>query len=429
MGALCLLFVAGVSPAQPPIPDSLTAENAIKMALENNPAIRQTEYGVDAAQARVGTNRSSYYPDITFTGSYARLDPVSAIEMTPQISIKTYPNDNLDFHLGFRHILYDFGKTSTAVHMAESGEKSAREYVDLVKSILAYQTIAVFDAILILHQNISVLDEQIEVLNQHRDISMKRVEAGSATDFDVLTTQVRIANAKNERIDATGMLESREIIFRQLTGLPPDFPISLKGEFSRDSVIPNPDSLLQLAYSRRSEIALSREAENSAIIQRSLASFGNKPSLALTMTSGFKNGYFPDISELQGNISAGVQLQVPAFNGHRTKYQESEADANILSAKSHTEDIRRQIASEVQQAIAGVKSSLEKIQNSEVQVKQAEAALAMARTRYEAGVVANLDLLDAETTLSQAKLIFLRAMYNYAISLTFLDKATGKKIW
>ena len=53
----------------------------------------------------------------------------------------------------------------------------------------------------------------------------------------------------------------------------------------------------------------------------------------------------------------------------------------------------------------------------------------MARVRYDAGVVTNLDLLDAEMTLSQVKLIRLRAFYTYTESLNALNRATGRKIW
>ena len=148
-----------------------------------------------------------------------------------------------------------------------------------------------------------------------------------------------------------------------------------------------------------------------------------------TSTSGYKNGYIPNLDEWKANVAAGVLLMVPLFNGHRTRHQEEEADANIRSAKARTADVERQVGSEVGQAITGVQSSLEKIENSAVQVAQAEAALARARAQYDAGVATNLDLLDVQTALSQAKLIRLRAIYEYMVSMNALDKATGKKIW
>ncbi|MDI6808057.1 MAG: TolC family protein [Candidatus Eisenbacteria bacterium] len=62
-------------------------------------------------------------------------------------------------------------------------------------------------------------------------------------------------------------------------------------------------------------------------------------------------------------------------------------------------------------------------------VSEAEAALSRAQAQYEAGVVTNLDLLDVQTALSQAKLIHLRSIYDCMVSMNALDKATGKKMW
>jgi outer membrane protein TolC len=147
------------------------------------------------------------------------------------------------------------------------------------------------------------------------------------------------------------------------------------------------------------------------------------------MTSGFKNGYVPDLNALKVNFSAGVQLQFPLFDGHRTKHQKYEAEASLRSAKAYTEDLKQQIATDVQQAIASAGASLEKIENAEIQIKQAEEAVSIAKTKYEAGVVTNLDLLDTQTTLTQAKLNHLRALYNFAVSLVAVDRATGKRMW
>lgn len=427
--ALSLAIVPGVCEARPASPDSITVEQAVRLTLENHPLVQQAGYGVAAADARVGASRSPYYPDISLTGAYELLEPVPEIDFPGLGSFKLYPANNYDVHLGLRQTLYDFGRISTGVQLAESARRSAADYVDVVKSNLAYQTIAAFDAMLILHRSIAVLDEQIEALKQHLAVSVKKIEAGTATDFDSLTTEVRIASARNDRIDAVKSLETQEIIFRQLTGLPSDSPVTPKGAIDARPVRLNPDSVLAAAKRQRPELVVLRDAENTAAVQARLASLGDRPSLSLNVTSGFKNGYIPDLNEWKANVAAGVLLMVPVFNGHRTRHQEEETDADIRSARARTADAERQVGSEVDQAIAGVKSSLEKIENSAVQVAQAEAALAQAQAQYDAGVATNLDVLDVQTALSGAKLIRLRAIYEYMVGMNALDKATGKKIW
>jgi outer membrane protein len=419
----------GAAGSQTLTSDSLDIEQAIALTLKNHPAIRQAEYGMTASEARVEVNRSGYYPDISLGGEYTRIGPVPQFELPGQGTIDLAPYNNYDFNLGLRQTLYDFGRTSQSVKLAETSRRAASDNIDLVKFSLAYRTIGIFNAILILHQRIAVLDEQLQTLKQHLDMSVRKMKAGTATDFDTLTIQVRIAVAQSDRIDAVQALETQKIMFRQLTGLPPDTPVKLRGAFASAKVPLDPDSLATAAEQQRPELVLARDMEAGAEAQSHMAGLGDKPLLALNFATGFTNGYEPDLNKLKGNFAAGLELKIPVFNGSKTKHQVAEADAGLNSARAHTADLLRQVRAEVLQAIEGVTSSLDKISSTETQVAQAEQAVSMARVRYDAGVITNLDLLDAETTLSQAKLIRLRAFYDYTVSLNALDRATGKKVW
>jgi outer membrane protein TolC len=351
------------------------------------------------------------------------------VEIPGRAAIDIYPENNYDVHVGLRQTIYDFGRTDASVNLARSGRDVAEGNLEQVKRDLAYRTMSAFNAILILRSNLAVLDEQIQALIRHLDVTRKRVQAGTSTDFDALTTEVRIAAARSERIDAANVLEGQEIQFRELTGLGSQKPVVLKGEFISAALRLDPDSLLKEASRQRPELLAARATENSAGLQSHLYSLGMRPSLTANLTSGFKNGYSPDLNELKANFFAGLQANVPLFDGHRTRSQTREAEAALLAAKARTQDLERQIAAEVEQAVAGAGASQQKIQNAELQVTQAERAVSMAQTRYQAGVATNLDVLDAQTALTQARLSRLRALYNYTASLTAVDRASGRRLW
>ncbi len=423
----CLCGIGAM--AQSASSDSLTVERAVQLTLKSHAAIRQSEYETAAAAAGIDESRSALYPDISLGGDYTRIGPVPEFELPGQGQLKLAPYNNYDLHASLKQTLYDFGRTNKAILLAKTSHQAATDNVDLVKFNLAYRTTGVFNAILILHQRIDVLDEQLQTLKQHLDISLKKIDAGTATDFDTLTIQVKIAVVRSERIDTMHALKTQEIVFRQLTGLSSDTPINLRGTFISDKMALNTDSLLIAADNQRPELTLARDAENSAEARSQLVALDNKPTLSLHVTTGLNNGYEPDLNTLRGNYAAGVELKIPVFNGHRTKYKKAAADAGFNSARAHTSDIEQRVKSEVLQAVAGVNSNLDKIASTETQVQQAQKAVEMARVRYTTGVITNLDLLDAETTLSQAKLIRLRALYDYTVSLNELDQATGRKLW
>ncbi len=431
--ALTLLWILliGLSwEAQVQAADSLTINRAVQMTLANDPAVRQVERQVDAATANIELSRTRYYPDFSISGTYTRLGPLETITIGPGETFSLYPANNYDAHLQLYQLLYDFGERRTSVRLAEAAKKSTQDNIDLVKSSLAFRTMAAFNSILILQRSINVINDQIDALNKHHEITRKKAETGSATKFDVLTTQVRIAVATDGLIEAQNGLRDQEIVLRQLTGIPDDQPLALSGDFTivQDSEI-NTDSLLSLARAQRPELIRARDAETQAELRIEMASLSDRPTLGAIATAGFKNGYIPNLNTPKANYTAGISLQIPVFNGRRSHYRTVGARADLAAAKARTAGIEQQVAGEVNQAVEALKASLDKIHNSEIQVQQAEEAISLANTQYEAGVVTNLDLLDAQTAYAQAKLIHLRALYQYTMSRNQLDQAVGAKVW
>jgi len=409
-------------------PDSLSLDEAISLVTKNNPQVTQSRENITAAQARVEQNRSGFYPQVSGDASYTYLDPLSqaAFFGTP---LQFFPHSNYNADVAAQVVLYDFGKTSATVDLAASQKLSAEATSYLVQRNLAFQTIQTFYAILFLEQSIKVQDAQIANLNESLDQTKKKIQSGTATEFNALTTQVRIAAAQNQKIDLLNALQNQEIQLRELLGLPAGSRLALSGGFAYTPVDLRSDSLTAAALRERIELQLARESENAAHLQRSLAGKGDLPTLSANVAYGAKNGYFPNIDVLRGNVVATAQLSVPIFTGFRTSNQKQEAEAGIRSAEAHTIDVSRQVAADVEQSIIALRSSVDKLQNAETQVRQAREAASQAKVRYANGVITNLDLLDAQVSQAQAELTYLQSLYNYVLGSYSLKRATGVKVW
>jgi outer membrane protein len=429
LGTLLIILLAPQAFGQINPPDSITLAKTLQMVTENHPAVLQALQSVASSQAQIQQSRSAYYPEVAGVGLYEYIGPVPTFDIPGVGSEELAPHNNYDFHLGLQQLIYDFGRRSTALELAKSGHDTAMEGVEAAKSGLAYQAVETFYAVLFLKQNIAVIDEQIKTLQEHLSITQKRVQAGTATDFEILTTEVRIANVQSQKTDAVNALQNQETMFRQLTGLPEKAPIALKGDFEISPINLNSDSLISLALSQLPEYKLSQNAENAASIQSRLAGLGDRPTFGVNLQMGFKNGYVPNLNTLKANWAAGAEINVPIFNGFMTRNRVSQARANLSAAQYRTQDLRRHVISGVEQAISGVNASQEKLSTSQPQVAQAEQALSLAQTRYSAGTATNLDLLDADTALANSRLIRLRAMYELVRNRYALERAIGTKIW
>jgi len=404
--------------------DSLTVEQAVRRVLQIHPAIEQALANTRAAEARVSQAASVNLPDVSTEALYTHIGPVPAFFFGGQ-NLVLAPEDNYDAHIVGRYTVYDFGKTNATIELNRSKVQNSRDMVELTKSNLELQTIRTFYTVVLLRKSLLVQDEQIAALNEHLAVTQKRVAAGSATNFDVLTTQVRVAASQNQRVEILNSLQKQESIVRQLLGLHADMPLLIRGSFEQASIVMNIDSLLQNAFQQRLELKLAKDAEQSAQLTKELSSLGNMPSLSISVAYGLKNGYEPNIYVARGNWMWGVQARVPLFDGGRVSHQEDEAQASVQAEQAHRRDVEQQVRSDVEQVVADVRAALSKVQISQVQLQQAQDAVAIARTRYETGSITNLDLLDAETAESTAKLTSLQTLYRFILSKYELERATG----
>ena len=408
--------------------DSLSVNDAVALTLKNYPLIQQATESVNVAEARIKEQQSSLYPIVNAEASYTRIGPIPSIVFGPEL-FELAPANNYDANISVYHTLYDFGKRDALVDLSRSYKKSAVDNVDYVKLNLAFQTVQTFYSVLLLQRSIAVKDTDIANLNKHLAFTKKRFETGSATDFDVLTTQVRISNAENQKLDLQNVLQKQIIMLKKLTGIPYDSTANPSGSFSLNSNSINKDSLLAAAIHERPEMNLALDSENSARMQQNVAGLGDMPNLNIMLSYGLKNGYMPNLDVLRGNWVAGVDVRVPIFDGFRTSANEEEADANLKVSQEHTAQVRKDIISEVQQAVEDLKTKVSKVSTTKIEVDYAEASIQRANAQYRNGAVTNLDVLDAEASLSQARLKYLQALYEAIISNYNLKKAVGEVIW
>ncbi len=430
--AIAALMVAWPLPAavaKEPQPGALTLEKAIELAGQNNPALKAGAEELRAADARVTQSRSGWFPQITATAGYTRLDPVSEMSFGGLGMIKFMPNDNYDTKVTARGTLLDFGTRGKTVDLALSGKKAAEHSLQLSHRELSWQTVQLFYGILFLHESIKVEAEEITALNKALDFATKRYQAGSATRFDRLSAEVRIAAAQRRMLDLQHELLRNEVTLRRLTGLKDHEPIALQGSFGITPTSPSESGAREQAQQQRLELKLSRESETAASVRRALAMKKGLPVVTGSVSWGVMNGFQPNIDAMRGNLAAGVHLELPLFTGFRTSGEQQEATALLRAATLRRVDAEEQATADVEEILHGLGTASEKIKTTDAEVKQARLAAEHARARYENGMATTLDLLNTEASLSQAELAQLQAKYEYIMNSYTLKRVTGEVFW
>jgi len=425
---LLLLMISIPSFSQNAGKDSLTIKDIIKLSVENRPLIRQKEEELRAAQSRVEQQRSSYMPDIEGGLSYTRIGPIPAFAFFGE-NFELAPADNYDFHVLIHQTLYDFGKRDTQLDLVQSQKNSILDNEELIKSDLSNQAVRIFYGILFLNKSIMVKDTQSASLKEHLKITDEKIKSGTATDYDVLSTKTRMTEIENDKIDLLNEKNKLEIALKELIGLSRKTSVNIKGNFYLPVISSGDDSLMNSALNQRSEFKLAFDYQNTAKIQKQLIGLSDRPILNADGGYGIKNGYEPNIDAWRGNWFFGVSAGIPIFNGNLTSKRENEAEINIGIIDQRIDQLKDNVATEIYQSMSDLKSSMQKFSTTQKQIEYARKSLERVKAQYQTGSSTNLDVLDAETALTQARLLNIQALYKSVLGYYAVKKATGDKLY
>ena len=408
--------------------DSLSLQQILQEVTSSYPSVLKAQEAINSADAAVALARSDYYPDISGHAGYTRLGPVSKLSIPNMGAFQIYPENNYNAEVDVRQTIYDFSKTSRSIKMEESGKAISEKTIDLVKQKLNLITAISYYTLVYLQEALKIKDVQLDNLNDHLAFITKKKETGSATQYEILSTQVRISTTENQKIDIQTAIKTQQAILNSLLGFPVNTALMVKQNLALGSTGIDPDSLVHFALQHRYEMIVAGLKEEHAALHLKTVKVQNNPVLDAFLSGGIKNGYIPDLNLLTPNYAAGLGLRVPIFDATRRKNNIKLANVEINVLKQETEQTRREISSEVYQNEALLNASLQKIKQSNLQVRQAEEALELAKVSFSSGVITNLDLLDAETSAAESKVNLLKAKADYAVSLARLNISIGRPI-
>lgn len=406
--------------------EKVSLSEAVSFTISNHPKLKMNEARVVAATAKLAQSKSNYYPQLSANGTYTRIDPTGSVPFPTPQGVENFffiPNDNYNANLTLQMNLFDFGRTATRVKLAENAQQISETTWQLSMQDLALKTIQVFYQIHFLQQAILVQQKQLNALQLTLNQTKKLQENGEATNFEVLTTVVKIASAENTMADLQTSLAIAFIQMEQLTGVQ-----NLKNkEFVNDWLEVKQPSTFVAEYSidNRPEYKLAKLQEENTVLQEKLARRNYNPYLFTNIQGGYKNAIEPNINELRLNYVAVAQLTIPIFSGFKNKYALQEAKANKEAATFEALDTKGSINAEIAQTLENLKNSYSKIERSELQVEQAKKAVKIAREKYENGLLTNLDLLDFENSLSESEINQLNVIFAYTLNSFQLKKAMG----
>jgi OMF family outer membrane factor len=280
------------------------------------------------------------------------------------------------------------------------------------------------------YYNLQQADEQVRIAQsavQNSEASLRDAEAleraGVGTRFDVLRSQVNLANAQQ---DLTNARSQQAISRRQLAtriSLPQGInisaadPVQLAGLWN-----PTLEQSIVLAFQNRPELQQQLAQRNISEQQRRQALAELGPQVSLVGSYNLLDQFDDSVSVTDG-YSLGVRATINLYDGGAARARAAQSSVNIAIAETQFAEQRNQIRFQVEQAYSTQQSSLENVQTSNTALEQAREALRLARLRFQAGVGTQTDVINSENDLTRAEGNRVTAILDYNRALAQLQRS------
>lgn len=267
--------------------------------------------------------------------------------------------------------------------------------------------------------------ESVDRLQAHLDNVIAQYNVGIVARADVLRSEVELANAKQDYITASNEYDVAEATLNNIIGTPLGTTLLLKDRLQYEPY--ENDMAYCLAYSEqhRPELKQAEYAIDSAEAALVVARSGHMPKVYANASNNWGGNGSDWPGDDDENWSVGVTASMNVFDSGVTWSKIHAAQENLAKAKESQRQIKDNVELEVRTDYLSMREAEKRITTAQVAVASAEEDYHIAVVRYQAGVGTNIDVMDAQEALTQAKTNYYQALYNYNTSKAALNTSMG----
>ena len=430
-------------PARQAVPEfssrKMTLAECVALALEQNTEIRQAKDEVRRKEGISVEVRSALLPKVFATGNFEyqskRLN--SLLVNGGAFGAAIVSDDELNWNAGVRvsQLLFDGGAALSRTRAARISESQSMLLLqDTIDRVILDVRRVVYTVLL----NRSLIDVQTEAVNlrqQQLSTQQKKFKAGSVTKFNVLTADVELANTLPQLIRAENTKRIAEVQLARILALdyPVDIsdrwipPVKVEGDLPYQPVTTDLPSSLENAIRNRNDLrAVKKEIE----VQKKLFDAAKEDAFIPKIVGS--GGY--DVIQNPNSSSLGTTLQGPVagingtwtlFDGLQSTGRFEQLKAQISKAQVAYEEKQRTVESDVREAVVKIEEAQQLVVSQQKNVEQARESLRLAEARFNVGAGIQLDIINAQSNLTQARFLELQGRYDYNVALALLERATA----
>lgn len=425
----------------------LDLSKALEIALSENPTVKIANKEIEKKKYAKKGSYSQLFPQINFAGDYSRtlkkqvmyLDGFSMGSTETEIPAETAAADiSKGIEVG-RDNNWSYGFNASMPLVAPTLWKSlsisaidvelAVEKARSSKIAMVNQVKKSFYGVLLAHDSYIVFKSSYDnAFENYLDIK-KKFDQGLVAEYDLIRADVSVKNAIPNMLQAENSLTLAKWQLKALLGMDLDIVVDCDGKLldyeselyadyiSTDTSLVNNTDLKQIDIQ-------SNQLKETLKMQK----FEYLPTLSMTglyqwsaMNNDFK---FKDYNWNPYSI-VGVSLSIPIFSGGSKYYKIKQTQVSMEQLNLQREDTKRNLQLALKQYMDNMNTCIKKFNAAQKGVDQSKKGYQIAQKRYDTGSGTLLEMNDAELALTQARLNFNQAIYDYMVAKSDLEKTLG----
>lgn len=435
----------------------LTLQEAIDLALSENPTIKVADLEVERYDYVRKETLGNLYPSLSASGTYTYA--VVKSEISKGLSFGADNTIAASAEVGLPLIMPSVWSSIklTKIQMENAVEQARASRIDMVNAVKkAYYNI------LLAEQSLAVLRSSEATVSKTVEDTRVQYEHGLASEYNLLTAEVQLSNLQPSIIQTANSIDVAKRLLKMYLSLPENIDIALVGSLDdfRDAILNGGEELStdisENSTLKQLDIQSELLQQNLKLTQTArmptLVAFGQfaysgndmeRLNLGAMMgggaaggATGGATGTTPDAGTAesvkksfywQHPISVGLSLSVPIFSGFKNTNKVKQVRNQIRQLEIQREYLVKSTDVQVRSAINNLLTAREKMFANEKTVAQAQKAYDISNARYKAGAGTILELNSAELSLTQSKLNYSQAIYDYISAKADYDQIVGKE--
>ncbi len=418
-GAGCL-FAQGKPPLR------LTLDEAVRMALRQNPQVQIAELDVAESREDRSIARAALLPQaglgISDAATRRNLEAFIGVRI-PGFPQHVGPFQTFQAGPGFSVPVFDltlwrrWQVSSRTLAGTRAQELTVREQTTLL-------VVSQYLGSLRATAEVIAAQSRVDLAQALYDQAVELQKQGISTALDTLRANVELQNEKQRLIGAETTRKTALYGLVRLLNLDPHESVELE---DAKSFFETPqfgiERSLESAYAQRPEMQALLARESAARLEKRAASESRLPKILVGGNWGYQGTSAPSaIPAYQYQVT----VELPLITGGRIQAENAKAALELKKVGRQIDDMKSSIALEVKTAVEQLDAARNEVQVANLGVKLARDEVGQARERFEAGVANNIEVVTAQDALSRANDNQIGALYNYNQARADLAHAMGR---